>query len=95
MERGSLSLDRLPDGTEIYADLELLRLAFPRRTYMESHVRYIVDRASWLYRNRDLVQGLEWVYEPKVLRFFLGRLRDKRGWGKEVARKYLEELGEN
>lgn len=95
MERGSLSLDRLPDGTEIYADLELLRLAFPRRTYMESHVRYIVDRASWLYRNRDLVQGLEWVYEPKVLRFFLGRLRDKRSWGREVARKYLEELGEN
>jgi hypothetical protein len=25
----------------------------------------------------------------------LGRLRDKRSWGREVARKYLDELGEN
>lgn len=94
MERGSLSLDRLPDGTEIYADLELVRLAFPRRTYLESHVRYIVDRVKWLYKNRDLIDGLEWIYEPKVLRFFLGRLKDKNDWGERITKKFIDEIGE-
>lgn len=94
MERGTLSLDRLPDGTEIYADMELLRLAFPRRTYLDSHVRYVIDRARWLYKHRDEIGGLEWVYEPKVLRFFLGRLRDKGSWGRGIVESYIREIGE-
>jgi len=94
MERGTMSLDRLPDGREILADLELVRLAVPRRTYLESHIRYVVDRLSWLYKNRELIGGLEWVYEPRVLRFFLGRLSDKGDWGQRLFDRYKEELGE-
>ncbi|MEM1928033.1 MAG: tryptophanase [Acidilobaceae archaeon] len=94
MERGTLSLDRARDGREIYADLELVRIAFPRRTYLRSHADYLIDRVLWLYEHRDLVKGLRWVYEPPVLRFFLGRLEDVDEWGSELARAYERELGE-
>lgn len=94
MERGTMSMDRAKDGREVYADLELVRIAFPRRTYTRSHAEYLVDRILWLYENRDAVKGLKWVYEPPVLRFFLGRLEDINRWGDEIARRYAEQLGE-
>ncbi|MGC9181935.1 tryptophanase, partial [Thermogladius sp.] len=94
MERGAISNDRLPDGREGYPALELMRLAFPRKTYLRSHVEYLVDRLAWLYENRDVVKGLEWVYEPPVLRFFLGRLRDVGNWSQTLADKYRREFGE-
>ncbi|MGC8983584.1 MAG: tryptophanase, partial [Desulfurococcaceae archaeon] len=94
MERGAISNDRLPDGREEYPALELMRLAFPRKTYLRSHVEYLVDRLVWLYENRDVVKGLEWVYEPPVLRFFLGRLRDVGNWSQALADKYRREFGE-
>ncbi len=56
------------------ADLELARLAVPRRTYTMSHIEYTVDRIAWLYRHRELIHGLKFVQEPPVLRFFFGRL---------------------
>jgi tryptophanase len=27
---------------------------------------------KWLWDNRQLIGGLKWEYEPKVLRFFFG-----------------------
>ncbi len=94
MERGTMSMDRTKDGREIYSDLELVRIAFPRRTYTKSHADYLVDRILWLYENRDMVKGLRWIYEPPVLRFFLGRLEDVNKWGEELTKKYVEQLGE-
>lgn len=94
MERGTLSMDRDKDGREVYPDLELVRLAFPRRTYLKSHADYVVDRLTWLYRHRDLIGGLKWVHEPPILRFFLGRLEDIGNWGEELLMAYLRELGE-
>jgi len=61
---------------------------------LRSHVEYLVDRLVWLYENRDVVKGLEWVYEPPVLRFFLGRLRDVGNWSQTLADKYRREFGE-
>jgi len=94
MERGTVSMDRDPSGREVLADLELVRLALPRRTYLRSHVDYAVDRIAWLYEHGELVAGLEWVREPPVLRFFMGELRDVGGWGERLAAAYAEELGE-
>lgn len=94
MERGALSMDRGPDGREVFPDLELVRIALPRRTYTESHIEYIVDRLTWLYENRDVIRGLRWVYEPPVLRFFLGRLEDIEGWGGELAKRFSRDLGD-
>jgi len=38
-------------------------------------------RFTWLYHHRDLVKGLRFVQEPKVLRFFFGRLEALADWG--------------
>lgn len=93
MERGTMSMERAPDGREIFSDLELVRIAFPRRVYLRSHIDYAVDRIVWLYEHRNIVRGLKWVYEPPVLRFFLGRLKDIENWGKELYETYKKELG--
>jgi tryptophanase len=93
MERGTISNDRTPDGNDVYADLELARLALPRRVYTMSHIEYVVDRLSWLYKNRKLIGGLRFVQEPKVLRFFFGRLEALDNWGAKLAAAFKSEFG--
>lgn len=95
MERGTLSEERNPDGSEHPADAELLRLAMPRRVFTASQIKYAVDRIAWLFENRDLVGGLEWVEEPKNLRFFTGRLRAKGGWQQELCAAFRRDFGDS
>ena len=95
MERGSISEQRNPDGTENYAELELLRLACPRRVFTLSQLKYCADRVKWLYDNRDLIGGLKWVEEPEVLRFFFGRLEAIGDWQDKLAAKFREDFGES
>jgi len=95
MERGTISMDRDAEGREVYADLELARLAVPRRVYTMSHIEYAVDRLTWLYKHRDLVKGLTFVEEPKVLRFFFGRLQALDNWGADLARAFEADFGPN
>lgn len=94
MERGTMSMERDKLGREVLSDLELVRIAFPRRVYLRSHVDYAIDRITWLFEHRDLVKGLKWIYEPPVLRFFLGRLKDIDNWGEKICETYRKELGE-
>ncbi|MCX8103586.1 MAG: tryptophanase, partial [Candidatus Bipolaricaulota bacterium] len=95
MERGTISTDRDPKtGKEILADLELTRIAVPRRVYTISHIEYAVDRISWLYKHRDLVKGLKFVEEPPVLRFFFGKLAALDNWSKTLCETFKRELGE-
>ncbi len=88
MERGTLSEQREADGTEPIADVELLRLALPRRVFTMSQVLYAVDRITWLYENRNLVGGLRWVEEPGSLRFFFGRLEPTSNWQEKLVAKF-------
>ncbi len=93
MERGTLSTDRDPDGNEVMADLELARLAVPRRVYTMSHLEYVVDRVAWLHAHRDLVGGLRFVDEPPVLRFFFGRLEPIGDWPQQLAAAFAADFG--
>ena len=95
MERGTLSEQREEDGTERYAELELLRLACPRRVFTLSQIKYCADRVKWLYDNRELIGGLEWVEEPKVLRFFFGRLKPIGDWQQKLMNKFREDFGDS
>ena len=95
MERGTLSEQREEDGTERYAELELLRLACPRRVFTLSQIKYCADRVKWLYDNRELIGGLEWVEGPKVLRFFFGRLKPIGDWQQKLMNKFREDFGDS
>jgi len=94
MERGTISTDRDKEGNEVFADLELTRIALPRRVYTVSHIEYAVDRINWLYRHRELINGLKFVFEPPVLRFFLGKLDAVGNWGRALCKPFQKELGE-
>ena len=95
MERGTVSEDRNPDGSEHFADMELVRLAVPKRVFSLSHLKFIADRINWLYKNRELIGGLEWVEEPKVLRFFLGKLKPVNDWQERLVKKFKEDFGDS
>jgi tyrosine phenol-lyase len=94
MERGTISMERDKDGKEVLADLELCRIALPRRVYTMSHIEYAVDRINWLYKHRDLIKGLKFVFEPPVLRFFLGKLEAIDNWEKDLSEAFRREVGE-
>jgi tyrosine phenol-lyase len=50
--------------------LELVRLAFPRRVYTQSHMDYVVEAIIELFANRDRIRGLRIIDAPEVLRHF-------------------------
>ena len=95
MERGTLSEQRNPDGTEPFAELELMRLGVPRRVYTLSQLKYVADRVKWLWDNRSLIGGLQWVEEPSVLRFFFGRLKEMDYWQERLAEKVRSDFGDS
>jgi tryptophanase len=95
MERGTLSEQREPDGTEVYANMELLRLALPRRVFTLSQVKYAIDRIQWLYDNRRLIGGLEFTEEPEILRFFFGRLAPVSDWQQQLVAKFRQDFGDS
>lgn len=95
MERGTLSEQRDEHGIEPMANMELLRLAMPRRVFTLSQVKYVVDRISWLYANRELIGGLTFVEEPKNLRFFFGRLATLSDWPSKLVAKFREDFGDS
>ncbi len=73
MERGIVSAGRDKDGNHHYPKLELVRLTIPRRVYTYSHLDVVAEAVIELYKKRDQVKGLRFVYEPPVLRFFTAR----------------------
>jgi tryptophanase len=95
MERGTLSEQRNPDGSETLAHMELLRLAFPKRVFTLSQVKYVADRLTWLYENRELIGGLTFTEEPRVLRFFFGRLQPIGNWPEKLLQKYRKDFGDS
>ena len=95
MERGTLSEQRGEDGVETLAHMELVRLAVPKRVFTLSQVKYTADRIAWLYSHRHLIGGLEFVEEPKVLRFFFGRLKPIGDWPVQLVRQFRKDFGES
>jgi len=61
---------------ETYPELELVRLAIPRRVYTASHLQAVADALMELYRNRDKIRGLRIVRESPFLRHFTARLEE-------------------
>lgn len=95
MERGTISMERNPDGSEAFSDLELLRLSVPRRVFTMSHVLFTTDRLAWLFKHRQLVHGLKFTDEPPVLRFFVGKLAPVDGWTEALVKEFKKDFGQD
>jgi tyrosine phenol-lyase len=65
------------NGNEVCAELELVRLAIPRRVYTKSHIDYVIEAVVEVFENRERIVGLELVDHPPVLRHFVARLRPR------------------
>ncbi len=63
-------------GRMIYPELEMVRLAIPRRVYTNMQIAYVAESLIELYGHRDLVNGLTLTYEAPVLRHFTARFQE-------------------
>jgi len=61
---------------EVYPELEMVRLAIPRRVYTASHLQAVADALIELHKDREKVRGLRIVRESPFLRHFTARLEE-------------------
>ena len=77
MERGIISAGRDKiTGKNHAPKLETVRLTIPRRVYTYRHMDVVVDSVISLYKHKENIKGLRFVYEPKQLRFFTARFEE-------------------
>jgi tryptophanase len=72
-EIGTVMFGLGPDGVERAADMDLVRLAMPRRVYTQSHADYLVEVFEEVVRRKDDLRGLRIVSQPPRLRHFTAR----------------------
>jgi tryptophanase len=75
VEIGSVMFGRQPDGSEKPSAMELVRLAFPRRVYTQSHVDYLAEVICYVNKLRGDIRGVTLVEGPEVLRHFSAKFR--------------------
>jgi tryptophanase len=75
VEMGSVAFAREdPEtGETVYPDLELVRMAIPRRVYTQAHLDYVAEIWKRLYEKRDQLRGMRYTYAPSILRHFTAR----------------------
>jgi tryptophanase len=64
---------RQPDGSERPAEMELVRLAFPRRVYTQSHVDYVAEVLLHVNTMARRIRGVRMLDAPEVLRHFTAK----------------------
>jgi tryptophanase len=72
-EIGTVMFGLKPDGSEEPAEMDLVRLAMPRRVYTQSHADYLVEVFEDVVRRRGELRGLRIVSQPQQLRHFTAR----------------------
>ena len=74
--------DPVTGGTN-YPELELVRLAIPRRVYTNMQITYVAESIADLFTHRDTIGGLVMTYEAPLLRHFTARFEE---WAPVVTR---------
>ena len=69
-EIGSAMFGRCENGEEFPAQMDLVRLAIPRRAYTQSHIDYAIEVAAHVYTLKDSLRGFRVTRQAPVLRHF-------------------------
>lgn len=76
VEIGSLMFGKYDDHANLIpAQLELVRLAIPRRVYTQSHIDYVSEVIIEVFENRNNIKGLQIIEEAPMLRHFTAKLK--------------------
>ncbi len=75
VEIGSVMFGKIDSktGEETSAEMELVRLALPRRTHTQSHIDYVLEVAKDVYKHRENIKGMKITEQPKFLRHFTAK----------------------
>ncbi len=79
VEIGSVMFGQQPDGSEKPAAMELVRLAFPRRVYTQSHVDYVAEVLLYVDSIKERIQGVRITDAASVLRHFSVKMTPAHG----------------
>jgi tryptophanase len=77
-EIGTVMFGSRPDGTEAPADMDLVRLAIPRRVYTQSHADYLIEVFEDLVASKDSLRGYRIVWQPSAMRHFTAKFSPLR-----------------
>jgi tryptophanase len=72
-EIGTVMFGQQPDGSEVPARQELVRLAIPRRTYTQSHIDYVIEVVERVAARAESLRGFRITDAPPALRHFTAR----------------------
>lgn len=93
-EIGSVMFGRTERDSFVPAAMELVRLAFPRRVYTQSHFDYILEGFAELAKNKNRIRGMQLTYSPPFLRHFTAqfklanrRVNDRRWVACSIAKR--------
>ena len=76
VELGSMMFaGRDENGKEKPSPLELVRLAFPRRVYSQSHFDYLIEVIAEVWENKEKIPGYKITYQAEFLRHFTCHLK--------------------
>lgn len=74
MERGIVSAGRdIKTGENHKPKLETVRLTIPRRVYTYKHMDVVAESVINLYKHKEDIRPLKFIYEPEQLRFFTAK----------------------
>jgi tryptophanase len=66
------------DGKLIPSQMELVRLAIPRRVYTQSHIDYVAEVIIEVFKKRKEIKGLKILEEASMLRHFTVKLAEQK-----------------
>jgi tyrosine phenol-lyase len=72
-EIGSVMFGKKAGNTFVPAEMELVRLAFPRRVYTQSHFEFILEGLEEVVRRKKELKGMKMMHEPPFLKHFTAK----------------------
>ncbi len=78
VEIGGMMFGQKDEGgeKEVFPELEMVRLAIPRRVYTSSHLHYVAEALQELFKTREKIKGLRIVHHAPQLRHFTVRMEE-------------------